>query len=156
MGFAKAATEVSLVSGSETVLREYLVLHHQARAATKSAEVGVRAVVDRMKEDNKIALNPIITQFIPPLMYAKGDFYRFPQVIIAHLAALHGIGSANTFERIRALSDMGVFDKGFADQLLKGMEQLLKFRILSQVSYGEEFEIRRTILKSFSLFLPTV
>lgn len=136
-GFSMAATEISLVSGNDAVLKEYLELHRHARAATKSAEEGMREVI-------KMVPSPIMTQSIPPLMYAKGDFYRFPQVIVAHLAALHGIESANTFERIRALADKGVFDKGFADQLLKGMEQLLKFRILSQASYGEEFEVVAT------------
>jgi hypothetical protein len=141
-----AAADVSLITGSDDLYRTYMTTHQSVRAASQSAEEGIRMATKRLAEDQ----NPIITQSIPGMSYVKGDFYRFPQVIVSYLAEMSGIEATNTFDRIRALRDLGVFDNNFADQLLKAMDQLVKFRILVQAAYGEEFELVSTVdWKSF-------
>lgn len=149
------------VYGNKDLYTQYIALRPSvsspgATQVKERAEKNIKRSIDGMK-NNKVHPQPARDNTLTEMVQIKEELYRFPQALVANLSLMHGVEAKNTFDRIRALRDAGVFDKIYADKLLQTMDQLVKFRILAQSNYGEEYELVTPVdWKSFNSFYTSI
>lgn len=129
------------ILGNVMLYERYISLKEASVAKNPQVQAvkNIKKQIDCWKEE-EVTPAPVLTNKLPEVVNVKYELYRFPQVIVAKLSEYMGITNKNTFDRIQALKERGVFDAAFADRLTKAVDHLVKIRILTQTAHKEEFE----------------
>ena len=76
-----------------------------------------------------------------PVFDIKAELYRLPNILVSTLADYYGLKEKNTWERINALQQIGVFSKEAAEKLKSALRSTMTLRIRAHLFYEEENDL---------------